>query len=104
VLLDLYGTNHDERLWPEPGRFRPERFRDWAGDPYTLIPQGGGAYETGHRCPGEWLTMGLIREAIRLLSRTRYEVPDQDLSISLRKMPALPASGFVIANVGGVPA
>jgi fatty-acid peroxygenase len=104
VLLDLYGTNHDERLWPEPGRFRPERFRDWAGDPYTLIPQGGGAYETGHRCPGEWLTMGLIREAVRLLSRTRYDVPDQDLSISLRKMPALPASGFLIANVGGLSA
>jgi cytochrome P450 len=80
VLLDVYGTNHDARLWPEPEQFMPERFREWRGDPYTLIPQGGGAFETGHRCPGEWLTIALIKKAVRQLSDTRYSVPDQDLS------------------------
>jgi fatty-acid peroxygenase len=53
VLIDLYGTNHDPRSWEHPNRFRPERFRDWAGDPYTLIPQGGGDYLDDHRCAGE---------------------------------------------------
>jgi fatty-acid peroxygenase len=96
VLLDLYGTNHDARQWPEPESFYPERFRDWQGDPFTLIPQGGGGFDTGHRCPGEWLTIDLVREAVRQLARTPYSVPTQNLSISLRRMPALPASGFII--------
>jgi fatty-acid peroxygenase len=100
VLMDLYGTDHDARLWPEPQAFRPERFRNWPGNPFTLIPQGGGDFYNGHRCPGEWITIALMQEAVRLLTRAmRYEVPAQDLSISLSRMPALPASGFVIADV-----
>jgi fatty-acid peroxygenase len=27
------GTNHDQRIWSEPNRFRPERFRNWPGTP-----------------------------------------------------------------------
>ena len=40
VLLDLYGTNHNARLWPSPDTFQPERFRGWEGNAYTLVPQG----------------------------------------------------------------
>jgi fatty-acid peroxygenase len=100
VLLDLYGTNHDARIWEAPEAFRPERFRRWQGNPYTLIPQGAGAFETGHRCPGEWLTIILMKEAIRLFSQElRYEVPMQDLTISLSAIPALPKSGLVLREV-----
>ncbi|MCX7521413.1 cytochrome P450 [Microbacterium sp. STN6] len=100
VLLDLYGTNHDPRLWPEPYRFRPERFRDWPGDPYTLIPQGGGEYLHDHRCAGEPVTIELMREGVRALSRSiEYGVPPQDLRVSLRHFPAGPASGFRINRV-----
>ncbi|WP_199506146.1 cytochrome P450 [Geodermatophilus sp. TF02-6] len=100
VLLDLYGTNHDHRLWDEPEAFRPERFRTWSGDPDTLIPQGGGDPAENHRCPGEWATIDLLMEAVRLLTRaTRYEVRVQDLSVSLSSMPTLPKSGVVIQDV-----
>lgn len=100
VLLDLYGTNHDARLWPEPESFRPERFRDWPGNPNSLVPQGAGDFHTGHRCPGEWITIALMKEAVRLLCRhTHYSVPAQDLSVSLSRMPAAPASGFVMRAV-----
>jgi fatty-acid peroxygenase len=100
VLIDLYGTNHDPRSWEHPNRFRPERFRDWAGDPYTLIPQGGGDYLDDHRCAGEPVTIDIMRAAVLALAqRIRYEVPEQDLRVSLRRFPAGPASGFVIDAV-----
>ncbi len=53
VLLDLYGTNHDPRVWEEPRVFRPERFRDWDGSAFDFIPQGGGDHYLDHRCAGE---------------------------------------------------
>ncbi|MCM0678326.1 cytochrome P450 [Micromonospora phytophila] len=100
VLLDLYGTNHHRALWPEPERFRPERFTGWRGDEFGLVPQGGGDHHTGHRCAGEWITIELMKRAVtNLTTAMRYDVPPQDLAVSLRRMPALPASGFLIANV-----
>lgn len=100
VMLDLYGTNHDGRIWGEPDSFRPERFRGWSGDPNTLIPQGGGFAETGHRCPGEEITVAIIEEAIGFLTRDiRYRVPPQDLGFSLSQLPALPKSRFLMTDV-----
>ena len=104
VLLDLYGTNHDARIWDDPHTFQPERFRHWDHSPYTFIPQGGGEFESGHRCAGEWITIELMKTAVRLLTRAmRYDVPDQDLRVDLSKMPALPHSGFVIRGVDTSP-
>lgn len=100
VLLDFYATNHHPDLWPEPGRFRPERFADRTGDPFTLVPQGGGDPWTGHRCAGERLTIELMKRAVTLLtSALRYDVPAQDLTLDLRRIPALPASRFVVDGV-----
>ena len=97
VLFDMHGTNHDPRLWPEPQRFRPERFMGWQGDGFDLVAQGGGDYLTGHRCPGEAMTVDLVKAALHLLaSEVVYTVPRQDLTISLSRMPALPASRFQI--------
>ncbi|MFD2767820.1 cytochrome P450 [Micromonospora eburnea] len=100
VLLGLYATNHHPRLWPEPERFRPERFTDWPGDAFSLLPQGGGDYFTGHRCAGEWLTIELLKRAVTNLTGTMsYRVPPQDLALDLGRMPTLPGSGFVIDGV-----
>jgi fatty-acid peroxygenase len=99
-LLDLYGTNHDPRLWDEPDTFMPERFRQWKRSPFSFIPQGGGEYLDGHRCPGEWITVELMKVAVVFLSTSvRYRVPTQDLRISLSRIPALPPSRFVISDV-----
>jgi fatty-acid peroxygenase len=100
VLLDLYGTNHDARLWEEPEAFRPERFREGDGGPFSLIPQGGGDHHRNHRCAGEWATVALMESAVRLLTTgMRYEVPDQDLRVDLSRLPAIPKSRFVINSV-----
>lgn len=99
VMLDLYATNHSEKSWARPDAFLPQRFRGRKVFPNDLVPQGGGYAEDGHRCPGEDPTVELMREAIRLLTRTvDYDVPEQDLRISLRRIPAAPQSGFVISN------
>ncbi|WP_085522320.1 cytochrome P450 [Tuberibacillus sp. Marseille-P3662] len=100
VLLDLYGTNHDPSLWEEPDQFHPERFSHWKGSPFDFIPQGGGDYDMGHRCAGEWVTVKVMKESLDFLTQqVNYDVPDQDLSFSMVRMPSIPESRFVIGNV-----
>ncbi|MBZ9715695.1 cytochrome P450 [Deinococcus multiflagellatus] len=100
TLLDLYGTNHDRRVWGDPETFRPERFREWNGSAHNFIPQGGGDHFQGHRCAGEWITTALMQEALHFLTEeVKYTVPPQDLRMSLRRFPARPASRFVVHDV-----
>jgi fatty-acid peroxygenase len=103
VLIDLFATDRHPDLWAEPESFRPERFLDRAPTAYDLIPQGAGNPATGHRCPGEAITLALVRMAARMLARDmRYEVPKQDLRVDLRRIPALPASGMILRGVTAV--
>ncbi|MGH3425274.1 MAG: cytochrome P450 [Nocardioidaceae bacterium] len=98
VLLDLYGTNHDPRLWEAPGEFRPERFGDWDGGAFDFIPQGGGDHDLGHRCAGEWVTIELMKVAVTALTRgMSYAVPPQDLRVPMRHAPTAPRSRFVLS-------
>jgi fatty-acid peroxygenase len=96
VLLDLWGHNHDPALWGDPYTFRPERFLDREIGPFELVPQGAGDPGTNHRCPGEPLTVAILRALVVRLARFDYEVPEQDLTISLRRVPARVPSGFVL--------
>ena len=100
VLIDVYGTNHDPALWRSPERFQPERFRDWRGDPFSFIPQGGGPV-TGHRCPGERLTVHSLALALHFLTRgvTYQLTPGQDLGFDLARMPTYPRGGVALGGV-----
>ena len=76
VLLDLYGTNHDTRIWGYPPVFRLERFSEWDGSAFNFIPQGGGDHFTTPRCAGEWITIALMTHAARYLTTAMdHDVP-----------------------------
>ncbi|MFI6294877.1 cytochrome P450 [Nonomuraea sp. NPDC050790] len=99
VLLDLHGQNHDGELWERPYSFDPGRFIGASVGRDDLVPQGGGDPHTGHRCPGEAVTMAILRTLAVQLAWLDYTVPRQDLTISLRRVPTRPRSGFVITDV-----
>ncbi|WP_166029282.1 cytochrome P450 [Streptomyces chilikensis] len=100
VLLDLFGQNHDEELWGDPYVFRPERFLRRPVERDELVPQGGGDPARGHRCPGEAVTIALLEALTLRLARLEHEVPEQDLRISLHRVPARPRSGLRITVTG----
>lgn len=99
ILLDLYGQNHDPDLWDEPYAFAPQRFVGRPPHRDELVPQGGADRATGHRCPGEDITVALLAALGPRLARLEYDVPEQDLRIPLTRMPARVRSGFVIQAV-----
>lgn len=100
VLLDIYGANHSPKSWKYPDKFDPERFKGWRGTPFGFIPQGGGEYEMGHRCGGEGVTIELMKTSLHVLAnQIDYDVPEQDLHVSMTRMPTLPKSRFQICHV-----
>lgn len=73
ILLDVIGTHTDPRTWAAPTdgdgtevtSFDIDHFDRGEPAPYAFVPQGGGDPRTGHRCPGEPLTVRLLQTTLR---------------------------------------
>lgn len=102
VVLDILGTNTDDRSWERPEEFVPERFRG-AEDYEALtafIPHGGGDPASGHRCPGEKLAIAGLATAAAVLSDPRLTILDSGLGVNRRRLPTMPASGGRVRAAG----
>ncbi|WP_210649439.1 cytochrome P450 [Nocardioides sp. SYSU D00065] len=91
LLLDVIGIDHHPSRWPDPHRFVADRFLDSGSVPtplaFELVPQGGG-HPSGHRCPGESLTLRLLVETVRVLAG--FDAHLETARIDASRMPTLP--------------
>jgi enediyne biosynthesis protein E7 len=62
VLISPYVLHRDPRLWPEPQRFRLDRFRKWGTLDDGYIPFGIGPFS----CIGRHIAVTVLRSVIRL--------------------------------------
>jgi len=84
-------VHHREDLYPEPGRFRPERFIEEGAQSYTWLPFGGGI----RRCIGAGLAQAEMAEVLRaVLSAVELDPvrPEPD-PVVLRGITLVPRHG-----------
>jgi fatty-acid peroxygenase len=100
ALLDLFGTNHDPRVWDDPFSFDPERFLGPEPSIFAFVPQGGGEAAVHHRCPGEPISTRLMAVALDQLARRMSYTPSQpDSPLDVGRLPSLPAHGYRMSAV-----
>jgi cytochrome P450 len=90
ILIDAHGMHHDPEIYPQPHRFRPERFLEDPPDSYSFLPFGGGA----HRCLGASLALLEIKIVLREML-ARFELAPASTSIArpVPRGPTLAPSG-----------
>lgn len=73
VAPSMYLVHRRPELWPEPVRFRPERFLDGAPEPFSWLPFGGGV----RRCVGAAFAALEMREVLRAVAERLTLAPDR---------------------------
>jgi cytochrome P450 family 135 len=87
VAPNIYLTHMNPDVFPEPKRFRPERFLDGAADTYSWIPFGGGI----RRCLGASFAMYEMKVVIpAILERVEIEPAGESERIRRRAITFAP--------------
>jgi cytochrome P450 len=73
VIGNIYLTHHREDIYPEPKRFKPERFLEKQFSPYEYLPFGGG----NRRCIGMAFALFEMKLALATIV-SRYEMAMAD--------------------------
>jgi cytochrome P450 len=97
LVISIVGIHHDPALYPEPDRFRPERFIEREYDRFEFLPFGGGH----RRCLGAGLAEYTLRlavaEAVRAWDFEAAAV-DRDIRHDLAMGPKLGVPLRVLAR------
>jgi cytochrome P450 len=91
VLPAIAALHYREDLFPEPDRFRPERFLDEKADNYAWIPFGGGV----RRCIGAAFAEYEMRVVLRaFVERADLRAPDPEPEkVKVRNITLAPGKG-----------
>ncbi|MEG4291928.1 cytochrome P450 [Microcoleus sp. C2C3] len=89
----IYLVHHRPDIYPEPKRFKPERFLERQFSPYEYLPFGGG----NRRCIGTAFAMFEMKLVLaKVLSRYSLELAENRPVMPVRR-------GVTMAPAGGVP-
>lgn len=92
IYGSIYSLHHREDLYPEPNKFRPERFLERKFTPYEFIPFGGG----DRRCIGENLALWEMKIVLATIMQ------NAELSLA-NQLPEIPQRrGVTLAPKSGV--
>ena len=93
LSLCIYLVHHRPDIYPEPKRFKPERFLERQFSPYEFLPFGGG----NRRCIGMAFAMFEMKLVVaKVLSRYSLELAENSPVLPVRR-------GLTMAPAGGVP-
>ena len=93
-----FAHHQDADVYPKPQAFDAERFTpdrvEHGRHPFAFAPQGMGP-STGHKCPGvDYATLFMQVFTTVLLRDYACELPEQDVSLDLRRIPPEPRDGL----------
>ncbi len=91
VMAAIAALHYRQDLFPEPERFRPERFLEGKADTYAWIPFGGGV----RRCIGASFAEYEMRIILRaILERAQLRAPDpKPEKVAVRNITLAPGRG-----------
>jgi cytochrome P450 len=94
VAPNIYGAHRRAEAWPEPERFRPERFLGSRPSPYEFLPFGGG----GRRCLGMAFALHEMKVVLAtLFARAEFALaPGYGMRVVRRNVTWVPSKGMPV--------
>lgn len=98
VIPNIYLTHQREDIYPEPQKFKPERFLETKFSPYEYLPFGGGS----HICIGGALAMFEMKVVLAtILSRYQMALANnRPLRLVVRRITLAPANDLKMVVTG----
>jgi beta-ring hydroxylase len=94
IMVNIQGMHHNPKYWPEPQRYKPERFQKEPA-PYTFLP----FVEGPRMCLGQYLSLLETKIVLSvLLSNYRFELvnPTEASKKHEYMIPIIPATGHYV--------